>query len=162
MFISTVSRRGQPVGRSILTEEVQRHVSHFSPFAGLHLCARQSAITHTCIYTPFSRTLLSVESSVIVSTSIFPHRKMPTDFVCVVRVCAHVLCVYLSQGRCPPTWPVTGQSLRTLPYCTPRGLETGHQRLKEDEEEFRRGQEAERAGEREEEGRERRRGTDEV
>lgn len=101
--------------------------------------------SHTCIYTPFSRTLLTVESSVIVSTSIFPHRKMLTDFVCVVKVCAQVLCVYLSQGRCPLTWPVTGQSLRTLPYCTPRGLETGHQRLKEDEEEFRRRQEAERA-----------------
>lgn len=46
--------------------------------------------------------------------------------------------VYLSLGRCPLIWPVTGQSLRTLPYCIPhRGLETGHQRLKEEEEEYR-------------------------
>lgn len=75
---------------------------------------------------------------------------MPSDFDCVLlRVCAHVLCVYLSLGRCPLTWPVTGPSLRTLPYCTPhRGLETGHQRLK-DEEQYRRREEAERAKDRE-------------
>lgn len=57
--------------------------------------------------------------------------------------------MYLSLGRCLPTWPVTGQSLRTLPYCTPRGLETGHQRLKEEDEEYRRREEAARAKKRE-------------
>lgn len=38
--------------------------------------------------------------------------------------------MYLSPGRCLLAWSVTGQSLRTLPYCTPRGLERGRQRLK--------------------------------
>lgn len=59
------------------------------------------------------------------------------------------MCMYLSLGRCPLTWPVTGQSRRTLPYCTPRGLETGHQRLKEEDEEYRGGEEAARAKKRE-------------
>lgn len=43
-------------------------------------------------------------------------------------------CVYLSLGRCLLIWPVTGQSLHTLSYCNPhRGLETGHQKLKDEE-----------------------------
>lgn len=63
--------------------------------------------------------------------------------------------MYLSLGRCLLTWSATGQSLRTLPYCTPRGLETGRQRLKEEDEESRRREEAartEREREREEAG----------
>lgn len=42
--------------------------------------------------------------------------------------------VYFSLGRCPLTWPVTGQSLRNPLYCTPRGLVTGHQRLDQEDE----------------------------
>lgn len=83
MFISTVSRRGgQPVGKSILSEEAQRHDSHFiHPLACIHLCAHYT----TCIYTPFSRTFLTVESSAIVSTSVFfPTGQRPlTLCVCV-------------------------------------------------------------------------------
>lgn len=49
--------------------------------------------------------------------------------------CMQMCFMYLSLGCCLLTWPVTGQSLRTLPYCIPHhGLETGHQRLKEEEE----------------------------
>lgn len=53
-------------------------------------------------------------------------------------------CMYLSLERCLLTWPVTGQCFHTLPYCIPHhGLETGHQRLKGEEEEYRRTEEAE-------------------
>lgn len=45
---------------------------------------------------------------------------------------------YLSLGRCPLTWPVPGQSLRNPLYCTPRGLVTGHQRLDQEDELWRR------------------------
>lgn len=136
-------------------------LTFFHPLACIHLCAHQSAITHVHIHTFLQNTL---DCRIICNCEYicFSHRKTPTDFVCLVRLCAHVLCMYLSLGRCPLTWPVTGQTLRTLPYCTPqRGLETGHQRLKGvEEEEYRRGEEAERAEEREGVGRER--WTDEV
>lgn len=112
------------------------------PFTCTSKCNHTRAYTHT-----FLQNTLDCRIICNCEYICFSHREMPAEFDCVLlRVCAHVLCVYLSLGRCPLTWPATGQSLRTLPYCTPhRGLETGHQRLKE--EEYRRREEAERAKE---------------
>ena len=146
MFISTVSRRG-PASRKkhIMGGNTEACFSCFFPTFGMNpfictlMCSHTHTHTHTCIYTTLSKTL---ERGIICNCEYvhFSLQETPTSFVRVVKLCAHVLCVYLSLGRCPLTWPVTGQSLRTLPYCTPQGgLERGHQRLKEVEEEEYRG-----------------------
>lgn len=72
-FISTVSRRGQPTGRSILAEVLRRMISTvaFSPL-------RESSdvhITHMHIHTFLQRTLA------LLACLVYP--SLPTDFVCV-------------------------------------------------------------------------------
>lgn len=70
LFISTVSRRGQPTGRSILAEVLRRMI-YTVAFPPLHESS-DVHITHTCMYTH-----LSPENSSIArmfSLSFTPHR----------------------------------------------------------------------------------------